>query len=305
MSGTFNKRVGFALLIVFCFTAGAYAEEGYQKVEALIRDDIQLQLDGEKVTLNESPLLYEGKTYLPVRSVALLVGADIQWNTASQTIHINTTMKDKSANDGVTTEPTAKQPTKSTTKATTTRPIQSGSQNEDQVKQGDSPSRLMAEKIRFDAVLRYEITYKNKTYPLLANQYTQPDSYASTLYFRLQDLLPLGLDLSSISMWEEEDTGQRFVSSQSIKDLFDEEPWFEPVDESALITGESHNARIKALKAAAQDALYIRKISGTYRYEALFEGEAGFYTRIITLSSSVNSNYWYARSSSRNMLYRD
>lgn len=84
------KRVlWMTALIGSTFAAGVYAQDVLQKVEAYLRPDFQLVLDGKPVQLSGPPLIYEDKSYLPLAELGRLMGANILWRGETKTIYIN------------------------------------------------------------------------------------------------------------------------------------------------------------------------------------------------------------------------
>lgn len=84
------KRVFWmTALIGSTFTVGVYAEDVLQRVEAYLRPDFQVVLDGKPVQLSGPPLIYEDKSYLPLAELGRLMGANILWKGDTKTIYIN------------------------------------------------------------------------------------------------------------------------------------------------------------------------------------------------------------------------
>ncbi|ULL17470.1 copper amine oxidase N-terminal domain-containing protein [Paenibacillus sp. H1-7] len=71
------------------FTAGVFAEDILQKVEAYLRPDFNIVLDGKPVALENPPLIYNDKSYLPLKELANMLGANIIWKGDNKTIYIN------------------------------------------------------------------------------------------------------------------------------------------------------------------------------------------------------------------------
>ena len=94
------KKKTWALILTLCmtvtavvsFTAGAAAAGGLQEIKAFLNADITLKLDGEAQVLTDAsgvrtyPITYNGTTYLPVRSIAGLLGVDVGWDQATQSV---------------------------------------------------------------------------------------------------------------------------------------------------------------------------------------------------------------------------
>ena len=77
---------------VVCFAAGAAAAGGLQEIKAFLNADITLKLDGEAQVLTDAsgvrtyPITYNGTTYLPIRSIGGLLGVDVGWDQATQSV---------------------------------------------------------------------------------------------------------------------------------------------------------------------------------------------------------------------------
>lgn len=77
---------------VVCFAAGAAAAGGLQEIKAYLNADITFKLNDEVQTLTDAsgvrtcPITYNSTTYLPIRSVANLLGLDVGWDQATQTV---------------------------------------------------------------------------------------------------------------------------------------------------------------------------------------------------------------------------
>lgn len=94
------KKKTLALILTLCmtvtavvsFTAGAAAAGGLQEIKAYLNSGITLKLDGEAQVLTDAsgvrtyPITYNGTTYLPVRSIGNLLGVDVGWDQATQSV---------------------------------------------------------------------------------------------------------------------------------------------------------------------------------------------------------------------------
>ncbi|MNI05875.1 hypothetical protein D3C73_588420 [compost metagenome] len=83
-----------------CFTAGVYAQDAMQKVEAYIRNDFNVVVNGEKKVLENKPLVYNNNSYLPVKELASYLGGIVNWDGASQTIYINSRINPEQPDTG-------------------------------------------------------------------------------------------------------------------------------------------------------------------------------------------------------------
>ena len=94
------KKKTLALILTLCmtvtavvsFTAGAAAAGGLQEIRAYLNSSITIKLDGEEKVITDAngvrtyPISYNGTTYLPVRSIAGLLGVDVGWDQATQSV---------------------------------------------------------------------------------------------------------------------------------------------------------------------------------------------------------------------------
>ncbi|MDF2925989.1 MAG: hypothetical protein K0R57_4903 [Paenibacillaceae bacterium] len=84
------KKVSLlTLLMSGCFAAGAWATNGIEKVEAFLRPDFKMVVDGKSVQLENPVLLYNDNSYLPVRAISEILGAEVNWDGRTNTIYVN------------------------------------------------------------------------------------------------------------------------------------------------------------------------------------------------------------------------
>ena len=82
----------FALALFMAFTLGVYAADGLQEISAYLNSNITIKLDGETKTLTDAtgartyPITYNGTTYVPLRAVANLLGINVDWDQATQSV---------------------------------------------------------------------------------------------------------------------------------------------------------------------------------------------------------------------------
>ncbi len=81
-----------ALALVGALTLAANAANGLQAIQAYLNSTITIKMDGEPQILLDAngnrvyPISYNGTTYLPVRAVGNLVGLEVDWDQATQTV---------------------------------------------------------------------------------------------------------------------------------------------------------------------------------------------------------------------------
>lgn len=79
-------------------TTSVFADGAYDQITAYLDHSIKVEIDGKKVELANTPVNYDGSTYLPVRELAGAVGLTVDWDEASRTAKLSS---------GVTHVPTA------------------------------------------------------------------------------------------------------------------------------------------------------------------------------------------------------
>lgn len=72
-----------------CFTAGVYAEDVLERVDAYLRKDFNVVVAGQQVKLANPPLIYNNTSYLPVKELGSYLGAAVNWQDSTKTIYIN------------------------------------------------------------------------------------------------------------------------------------------------------------------------------------------------------------------------
>lgn len=84
-----------ALALTSCLVLGAAAASQAYNVTATFRPDMTLKVNGTAYTVRDTtgkevaPLIYNGTTYLPLASLGQLLGAEVSWDAATQTIIVN------------------------------------------------------------------------------------------------------------------------------------------------------------------------------------------------------------------------
>lgn len=88
-----NRRLqGFISGVATTIVIGAtvvFASHGTQNVDITYRD-IKINIDGSTVSTQREPFILKDNTYLPLRDMMELTGADIKWDDASSTISVYT-----------------------------------------------------------------------------------------------------------------------------------------------------------------------------------------------------------------------
>lgn len=77
-----------SLFFLISASIGVFAADSIKKVDAFIRSDFQVFLDGKKTDITPI-LIYQNRSYLPLRQAAELLGVDVVWNAKNKGIYIN------------------------------------------------------------------------------------------------------------------------------------------------------------------------------------------------------------------------
>ncbi|KIL38498.1 hypothetical protein SD70_26035 [Gordoniibacillus kamchatkensis] len=102
-------------ILIGCFLmlgTSVFAEDGLQKIEAYLRPNLPITLNGSSIKLDNSPVMYNGNTYLRLRDLAsLLPGLSINWNEQTQTVELVTYGDNAPAQSTTPLTTTTQQPT--------------------------------------------------------------------------------------------------------------------------------------------------------------------------------------------------
>ncbi|WP_166245835.1 copper amine oxidase N-terminal domain-containing protein [Paenibacillus turpanensis] len=89
MKRTWKRSLFLASLIGLSFSAGVLADNGVTKVEAFLRKDFTIALDGQPLQLEKPPLIYDNRTYLPLTVLSKLLDIDVNWDASTSTVYVN------------------------------------------------------------------------------------------------------------------------------------------------------------------------------------------------------------------------
>ena len=88
-----NKKVvsAFITVVVVCsIFVSAVATSSATEIKANLNHNIKIALNGQFWQPAQAPITYQGTTYLPLRAVGELLGAQITWDGSTQTVGITT-----------------------------------------------------------------------------------------------------------------------------------------------------------------------------------------------------------------------
>jgi hypothetical protein len=91
MGRTMKVKVALMVgLMTASFGAGVWADGAIEKVEAYLRKDLTIKVNGEIMNLSDKPpIIYNDNSYLPIRALGEALDADIVWEDSTQTIFVN------------------------------------------------------------------------------------------------------------------------------------------------------------------------------------------------------------------------
>jgi hypothetical protein len=152
------------LLITSIIAAGTvWGYSALRKVDATANDNIKIYYDGDLKTFTDtdgskiSPVIINGRTYLPLRAISDLVGVGVEWDGTTQSIYLSS----ESGNNTSTPKPQTSPTPNNTSKPSNTTSKNAGTL-EDPIKLGDTYSWSAREKyIDTYASADYSFTVKN------------------------------------------------------------------------------------------------------------------------------------------------
>lgn len=84
-----KKVIVLAALMGTCFTAGVFASNGVERVDAFLRPDFHVLVDGKEASLRKPPLIYDDNSYLPVKEISELLNVNVNWEDQTKSIYLN------------------------------------------------------------------------------------------------------------------------------------------------------------------------------------------------------------------------
>jgi Copper amine oxidase N-terminal domain. len=78
--------IGFIVGVLLMVPVTAF---GASKIEALLYPNLKVTVDGKQVKLDSTPIVAEGRTYLPLRELGeKVMGMEVNWDQDSQTVSL-------------------------------------------------------------------------------------------------------------------------------------------------------------------------------------------------------------------------
>lgn len=103
-------------VMLFAFTAGVVAAPVVQQVTATLATDFKFTLDGKTWAPKDVdgsemyPLVYEGRTYLPVRAIGEALGIKVDWDKDTRTVILGEAAVEPVKEDPVKEDPVKEEP---------------------------------------------------------------------------------------------------------------------------------------------------------------------------------------------------
>lgn len=95
---------GFLCGAVLFGATSAYGAEAYQKIQAMLRSDIGVTLNGRGIVLSKPAINYNGSTYLSVRDVATILDKNVVWSNKDNKVIITDKLKEVTGPSSVSTK---------------------------------------------------------------------------------------------------------------------------------------------------------------------------------------------------------
>lgn len=78
---------GFIVAVMLTLSVGVFADT--RSIDVLF-DNIKITLNGKEIKGDTEPLIYAGRTYLPIRTIAEALGIGVKWNEITNTAELTT-----------------------------------------------------------------------------------------------------------------------------------------------------------------------------------------------------------------------
>ena len=198
-----KKRTKLSLAVTAVFvtvaiiTGTVWGANALRKVDAIVNDSIKIYYDGDLITLTDmdgskiSPVIIDGRTYLPLRAISEVVDIGIEWDGNTKSIYMTSDGNNDTPISQVTPTPVNNTPTSQVTPT----PVKNTSQ----------PSNTTNKNA---GTLEDPIKFGDTYYWSAREKYI--DTYASADYsFSVLDVEPITIDyINSLGFRVDSDTSQ-------------------------------------------------------------------------------------------------
>lgn len=217
-----KRAVLMGTLLSGAFTAGAYAQDVLQRVEAYLRPDFNIVINGKPVALEDPTLIYNDKSYLPLKELSKLLGANIIWKGDTKTIFINSLIHPE---------------------------------------QQATEKNQVYEEIKMYNPSSITLEYLGLEYPMLLTQ-NQPESgsYSYDTYYRAKDVHRMGVDTSGLKKAKERFTEELYISEKELQKAWAQPPKQVHTGsyDNYVIAGEVHTKKLETLRTYVKDTAVLK-----------------------------------------------
>lgn len=258
------------------FAAGVYAQDVLQKVEAYLRPDFRIVVDGR--TTGMTPLIYEGSSYVPFKALGELLGADVSWDESTKTIKVNRPAAGSGSQSGGAQGGT---PGGSGTASPGTGSVPSTDDVE------------VEEEITLDTLMRYNFIYNNVDHPTLAN------IYKGTIYLRWKDIKDIPIDIGKPKLSTEKLTGEQYIHIDLLKPYWGDQVSSGLWPYAIVEEGTVEEDKLKALNdyfGQLETGFTIKPLEGENEYTVLAQSADKWYAQYNIRFWTSYDGKWHASS---------
>ncbi|RKN86699.1 stalk domain-containing protein [Paenibacillus ginsengarvi] len=254
--GRLKKTLLLTATMGVVFTSGVYAKDTLQKVEAYLRPDFKVEVNGKIV--KETPLIYDGSSYLPFKTIGELLGAVVSWDESKMTIKL--------------AMPVQPQPGKGTSAGEDGEKEadgETGSGSETVKKPIVPPDVKVEESFTLDTPIAYNFVYKGVNYPTLVNL------YKDDTYLRWKDISNIPIDVGNPKLTKEKLTGEMYVHLDLVKPYWGDEVKGDKRKYAIVEQGEVSEAKLQALNdyfGVYESGYTIKPLENENEYSVLARG---------------------------------
>lgn len=220
----YQRVLILAGLISGAFTAGVYAQDILQRVDAYLRPDFQVVLDGTPIQLENPVLVYNDSSYLPLKELAQRLGTNIYWKGDTKTIYINSRINPE---------------------------------------QRPEEQNITYEALELSNPYSVMMNYLGADYPVLLTYNAKASSsgaYNNGVYYREKDAKRMGIDTSGLAKAKDRLTNETFISEKELQKRWRQAPRqvYGSGYEAYVIADELHSKKLALLRSQIKGMASIK-----------------------------------------------
>ncbi|GAA3407221.1 stalk domain-containing protein [Paenibacillus hodogayensis] len=249
-----RKTIGLTIAMGVVFTSGVYAKDTLEKVEAYLRPDFKVEVNGKAVK-DATPLIYEGSSYLPFKTIGELLGAVVSWDESAKKIKLAMPVVPQAQPEPETPLPSTGGSGGTGTKGNNAPIV--------------PPVVKVEEEITLDTPIAYEFTYEDVAYPTLVNL------YKGDTYLRWKDIDKIPLDMGNPKLSKEKLTGEMYVHLDLVRPYWGDEVKGDKRKYVIVEEGTVSEDKLKALNSyfgVNETGYTISPLAGENEYTVLAKG---------------------------------